>query len=436
MLRRIKLFLAGLSGRLPPRVQRVVLDFAAFLIFKVWRPGIRAIPFYLLRKLPFSSAVLGPPKGLCPTTAECCRSTGVYRSLQPEHEIIRARLPAVLGGEPHPVFAANQRITSPATFVGKIPGARVYGDCGAVITPDDRLLSDVSFEITKSGFAHSVFSRFRLPRPAALDGMSAVIAGPGRANYFHWMLDVLPRLRLLQEAGIALPDVRHFLTGEFGSRFQIESMGILGISPERCVPCGPSAHYRCAELLVPSFPGHVAHPPAWVLDFLRETFLGADVAAPAAMPLRKIYVSRAGAQFRRILNEEEVTRVLVAEGFEVIQPETMPVREQARLFASAAVVIAPHGAGCTNAVFCRPGTAFIEIFSPRYVIACYWVICAQRNLRYAYHVGRRRGGAAQTHYFTMLEDIEVDCEKLLRTVELCMSLPPAATAEKTILSTR
>ena len=73
--------------------------------------------------------------------------------------------------------------------------------------------------------------------------------------------------------------------------------------------------------------------------------------------------------------------------------------------------------------------------SPRYVIACYWLICAQRNVRYAYHVGKWRGGAAETHYFTMLEDIEVDCGELLRTVALCTSLPtvrsPMATRRRT-----
>jgi Glycosyltransferase 61 len=418
MLRRLKFFLARLSGRLPPRIQREVLDFAAFLVFRVWRPALRAIPFHLLRGLPFPSTVLGPPKGICPTTEEGCRGGG-YVPLRPGHDITRPRLPVVHGGEVDPGFAKLQRVHSGRTFVGRIRGARVFGDCGAVITPDDRLLEDVSLEVTRSGFTHSVFSRFRLPRPRVLEGLSAVIATGGRMNYFHWMFDVLPRLHLLREAGIALADVRHFLMGERGAAFQEESLAIFGIPPERCVPCKPSSHFRCEELLVPSLAGVAGHPPAWVCDFLRETFLG---PAPAAAPGRKIYVSRAGAQFRRVLNEEEVTRVLVAEGFEVVKLESLPVREQARLFHAADVVVAPHGAGCTNAVFCRPGTVFIEIFSPRYVLACYWTVCSQRNLRYGYDVGKSTGPESDGHYFTMLEDIEVDCERLLQTIALCSSL--------------
>ena len=433
MLRRLKLFLTELSGRLPPRIQRAVLDFAAFLVFKIWRPAARAIPFFFLRKLPISSLVLGPPKGLCPTAAECCRRAGVYVPLRAAHEIVRPRLPAVLGGEVHRVFATQQRILSPATFVARIPGARVFGECGAVITPDDRLLEDVSLEITRSGFTHSVFGRFRLPRPRPLDGVSAVLATAGRMNYFHWMFDVLPRLGLLREAGIALEDVRHFLVGEFGARFQEESLGILGIPRDRCVPGDPSAHYLCDELLVPSLTGLSGHPAGWACDFLRETFLGADTAISPGERGRKIYVSRAGARFRRVLNEDQVTRVLAVEGFECVRLETLSVREQARLFASADVVVAPHGAGCTNAVFCRPGTAFIEIFAPRYVLACYWTVCSQRNLRYAYDVGRFSGSGTDAHYFTMLEDIDVDCEKLLKTIDLCTSLALDGTTQNETL---
>jgi len=423
MSRQFKIFLTRLSNRLPARIRRVLLDFAAFFAFKVWRPALRAIPCGLLRRLPFSSIVLGPPKGLCPTAADCCRQSGTFLPLQAGHEIVRSPLPSVIGGAVHPVFLMHERAFSPETYVARIPGARVYGDCGAVITPDDRLLADVSLEITRRGFTHSVFSRFRLGRPQPLAGLSAVLATEGRMNFYHWMFDVLPRVRLLQDAGIAFDEVRHFLIGEFAAPFQRESLELLGIPADRCVPCAPSAHYLCDELLVPSLAGVSGHPPAWVCDFLRQIFLGAGDAPPAAGQGRKIYVSRASAHFRRVLNEDEVVRVLAAEGFEVVRLETLSVREQARLFAEADVVVAPHGAGCTNVVFCRPGTAFIELFSPRYVMALYWIVCAHRNVRYAYDVGRAGGSGTDGHYFTMVEDIDVDCERLLQTIALCRSLP-------------
>ncbi len=436
MLRRFKLFLAELSGHLPSPLRRALLDFAAFFIFSVWRPFARAIPFHLLRRLPFPSTVLGPPKGLCATAKEAYPGIDHHSPLRLGHEITRDRLPAVIGGEVHQIFVSQQRIQSPATSVSRIPNARVFGDCGAVITADDRLVADVSLEVTRAGFTHSVFSRFRLGKPKRLGGLSAVLSAGGRLNYFHWMMDVLPRLRLLQDAGIALNEVGHFLIGEVGAPFQKESAEALGIASERFVPCSPSAHFQCDELLVPSLPGVCGNPPAWVCEFLRETFLSKEPAGPITGHGRRIYVSRAGARFRRVLNEGEVIRALAAEGFEIVELESLSVRAQARLFAEADVVVAPHGAGCTNAVFCRPGTAFIELFSPRYVIACYWAVCSLRNLRYAYDVGKVSDPKNDAHYFTMIEDIDVDCERLLRTIDLCIALPSDSQGQAAHISSR
>jgi len=440
MTRPIKLFLTELSGHLPGSIRGPLLDFAAFFIFKVWRPLRRAVPFHILRRLPISSLVLGPPKGLCATAEEFCTRAGpaaAYTPLHPPHEIKRPRLPATLDGEVNPVFVAEQTAATPRTFVARIRNARVHGGCGAVITPDDRLVADVSFEITRAGFTHSVFERFRMGRPVALEGVSAVLAGVGRLNYFHWMMDLLPRFFLLREAGFAWGGIEHFLIGEYGARFQKESLAILGVPESRCVACDPASHFRCANLLVPSTPGNPGNPPAWACDFLREIFLADAPAPPPAGGGRKIYVSRAGARFRRVLNGDEVERALAARGFETVRLEELTVREQARLFAAADVVVAPHGAGCTNVVFCRPGTAFVEIFAPRYVMACYWAISAHRRLRYACSLGKSHGTAgSKGHYFTMIEDIDVDCGRLLQTVDLCAALPLDSATESATLTAR
>ncbi|MBD1921548.1 glycosyltransferase family 61 protein [Microcoleus sp. FACHB-831] len=46
-------------------------------------------------------------------------------------------------------------------------------------------------------------------------------------------------------------------------------------------------------------------------------------------------------------------------GFEQVTLESLSVSDQAALFSSAQVVIAPHGAGLSNVVFCNRGTKVI-----------------------------------------------------------------------------
>jgi hypothetical protein len=325
----------------------------------------------------------------------------------------------------HDSFVRAQYLPTPRTFVAEIPGARVYGDCGAVISPDDRLLLDVSIEMTMPGFEHPVFSHLRMPRPIRLAGKSTVLATAGRANYSHWMYDSLPRLELLRLAGFRWEDIDHFLVGEF-MPFHAETLELFGIDPDRRRLCTTSSHFRCETLLLAALPGMIGHPPAWAGDFLRRMFLGTEGHAAGASAVSsaggRIYISRAGARFRRVLNEEEVIEALEREGFTAVKLETLSVAAQARLFSEAEVVVSPHGAGLTNLIFCPPGAVVVEIFSPRCVIPAYWGISGERQLRYGYVLGRALSANVKGHYFSMIEDISVDCEALLGTLALCLSM--------------
>ena len=59
--------------------------------------------------------------------------------------------------------------------------------------------------------------------------------------------------------------------------------------------------------------------------------------------------------------------------------ETLSVEQQVMLFAHASVIVAPHGAGLTNTVFCAPGTHVMELVSPHYIRTDYWIV--------SHHVG-------------------------------------------------
>lgn len=97
-----------------------------------------------------------------------------------------------------------------------------------------------------------------------------------------------------------------------------------------------------------------------------------------------------GLSSRKVVNEEQFMQVLVRLGFELVTFESMSVFEQAALMAEAEIVVAPHGAGLANLVFCSPGTKVIELFSPAYVNVCYWILSNQCNLEYYYLMGENK----------------------------------------------
>ena len=111
----------------------------------------------------------------------------------------------------------------------------------AVITPDNYLLADVSRDYP--GFLpgcekhdvrkHSVFKLESFPGLKQIEGSVAVLSGLSGNVYFHWMVDVLPRIELLRLSGRDLAEIDWFLVNSCQHQFQRESLRILGIPEEK-----------------------------------------------------------------------------------------------------------------------------------------------------------------------------------------------------------
>lgn len=240
------------------------------------------------------------------------------------------------------------------TFVTVVPNGRVLGHVGAVVTADNRLVSDVSIAIALPDWRHPALMRARLPAPRRIEGSAAVISSVLPWNYWHWMIDVLPRIGLLERAGFG----GERLVVNADLPFQKQTLAALGIGEERLIRVAHDAQIEVERLILPSLPEPFCTITPETIAFLRAHFLPAG-EQPA--PNRLVYISRKDAARRRVLNEDELMRRLAPYGFEAVSLGDLSVIEQARLFASARLVVGPHGAGFTNMVFARSGAALLEI---------------------------------------------------------------------------
>lgn len=69
-----------------------------------------------------------------------------------------------------------------------------------------------------------------------------------------------------------------------------------------------------------------------------------------------------------------MAQLLVDRGFKVACLEFLSFAEQVSLMAQAEAIVAPHGAGLTNAAFCQPGVPLLELFAPEYVPSYFWEV--------------------------------------------------------------
>ncbi|MTV50382.1 DUF563 domain-containing protein [Heliobacillus mobilis] len=341
---------------------------------------------------------------------------------RPENEIltivpseeIKRTLPGKAGEEVHWIFRDRETFTSPECFVATIPEGKVYGTIGAVITPDQRLLIDVSNMFNFPPERHPLLTIGRFPPPQKIDGTVAVVSAAGWWNYYHWMFDILPRFELLRRSGIVIDK---YIIKTNVLDFQRESLQSLGISEEKVISPDDNAYYCAEKLVVPSLPSVVDNMTKWVCDFLRSKFLPQNLGEE---PHRLLYISRERAQWRRLINEPEIIQFLQRLRFDVVYLEGMSVADQARLFSQAKVIVAPHGAGLSNLVFSSPGVTVLELFGPTYVNTMFWALSNIMDHKYHHLIGEGEQASRDIDPFTTenyRDDFVVNMDNLKSVID-------------------
>lgn len=356
------------------------------------------------------------------SVAECqARFPAAGLRIHPAHtgeHLLRTPPPTHLDADLHPEFVREFQRASPPTFVAEIPSGRVWGDAGSIVTPSNTLIRELSPEFRADWRDFAIVKQTYLLPPKRVAGKIASLAAPSGQAFGHWLFDVLPRLAILEKAGFALDDIDGFFVNGTRKRYQSRMLEMLGIPEEKWIPAESTPHVEAGTLIAPSVVGLTGNYPKWVCEWLQKKFL--PFAKPPPSAGRRLFISRANAPARRIANEDEVFSALAPDGFTRVILEDHSVDEQIGLFANAEFVIAPMGSGNSAAVFCKPGTRFIETYSASAVNVFTWAFGTQLPLQFGYLLGQPiAGSASRTHN----ENYIISPEKMKRLIAAMEAIP-------------
>jgi capsular polysaccharide biosynthesis protein len=283
-------------------------------------------------------------------------------------DLPRAPAPAptstTVQAELHPMFTRSYPEPAYPLRVVTVPGARLATGSGVVITAAGELVMETLWD--HDHYVREFARPKRLPAPTRVSGTHASIMSLWCNNYFHWMFNALPRLAVLEASGVPYD---RLIVPERMSRFQRESLAVLGIGESRLLPF-TGEHLQPEELVWIAPLAPINEPSAFLLDWVRSS-LGPGESEPARM----FYVSRRGGT-RNAANESELLAALEPLGFELLLPETLSFDEQLRTFASAKLLVGPHGSNFVNAIFSRH-LSVLEFFQPAHVNwGVYTMLCA------------------------------------------------------------
>ncbi len=184
----------------------------------------------------------------------------------------------------------------------------------------------------------------------------------GDPNYYHWVLNFVPRLMILDRLRASGTGFEHMklVVPEELSANSLGLLTALGYASEDIVRLHGRAVWRFEELFVPSLFG-AAHLSPNVFEWYRRK-LQLPRRSP---PQRKILITRGDAptlkQRRRVINEDEVYAALSPLGFESHALAALSLQQQIELFDDAHTVVGPHGAGFANMSFSQPGAKAVVL---------------------------------------------------------------------------
>ena len=221
---------------------------------------------------------------------------------------------------------------------------------------------------------------------ACLDEAEHLLHGNCR-NYYHWLLDGVGRWAVCPTASFPC------LLPWSGAPFQQSGPALVAGLPARALLLAPGQAVAVGRLhwtasLTAS--GTQFHPS------LRR-FGGTMRSSVAANGWPALYVCRDDARNRPLRNEAAVARLCADRGFHVVRLADMPVADQVALFAGVRRIVAPHGAGLANLLFCQPGAALLELHMDRYVNWCFRRLAATMQVRYGCVIGRAEPADGPVH---------------------------------------
>ncbi|MDE0807922.1 MAG: glycosyltransferase 61 family protein [Alphaproteobacteria bacterium] len=205
----------------------------------------------------------------------------------------------------------------------------------------------------------------RDPRPVSVIPNAILLGMGGHGNYYHWLIDFLPRLYTVEQFRHLLDDPAPFLISDDCPLAIRELLTYLGLRESDLVAVPSAGPVAVETLKIPAMPSFsdpvlevsIRYIRAALADRVKQWTTSADASLSGVL----VYMDRGNASQRRLLNEAAVTSVLRKRGFTIFSPDPGSIRQQIMGLHRARVLVSAHGAGMANMIFAPPGCEIIEL---------------------------------------------------------------------------
>lgn len=197
------------------------------------------------------------------------------------------------------------------------------------------------------------------PHREHLRGSHVLLAGPGYRVYGHWLVEYLPKISLLNFAGYDLQRLRYLLPVTTPS-YVFSWLDLLGIKSDQIVRYDPDTDVITAdEFLLPTILHNGLRMSPIFNDasaFMRG-LIGFKNDLQGSTYGSRIFLARPhGSQSRALGNRARIQELASQSNFIIVNPETLSLLDQVRLFVGAREIMGEYGSALHASMFSSAGT--------------------------------------------------------------------------------
>ena len=262
-----------------------------------------------------------------------------------------------------------------------------YGKLNIILNQFRKIISESSSNSkTKEAYGKRVdIKKIYFQKPSQISGFSTIFRTfANDNNYYHTLIDNLPRLYILHQERYQKIDKIKVLCASQAT--EVEQFFLDRLLPKNAqiTLVDPDQLYVAEKFVFISFLSRrfAGYLPQNYLHW----FLEKVIPKRPRKKRHRIFISRVPKQWRSarcLLNEDQILESLKKYGFKKYILENMSIEEQIDLFYDAEFVVGAHGAGLTNIIFSEK-IQVLELHPMNSILPHYYYLSKSRKHSYLY----------------------------------------------------
>jgi len=279
-------------------------------------------------------------------------------------------------------IAHRSTLKFPESYVCKFPNAEVFPEYGVISVANTFFIQEsCHMKSCHASLFNSCIQEITNERVLITTGQTKLFPEENciyighNNNFYHWLIDELPRLALIETN--EQYQTAALLIDKKAALWQYQLLSMLGVEKERWRLIDFGQPTTFGNLIVPSRLSRnmVAHPGA--VSFMRNKLLS-NANNLSIKPGNRIYVTRTQktSTGRTMLNQQSIIAKFKKANFRIVDPTLFSLEEQIELFSDADVVAGPVGAALTNILFAPKETRVLSLGPDQFIGETYTSIAS------------------------------------------------------------